>query len=535
MVVARQFHGFEADHTRGPLMALPQTEQDPFRRIRHIKCDETKPACKKCTSTGRQCDGYVPQKTTGAVAIRQKDPTDCNTVCEDSWLSLATPTYWSGTVDELRAFEYFRIQTSEDLAYSLNSSMEELVLQTSHHHEAIRHAAIALGSLGETICINSLSPGCGSKTLFWERHDFACTQYYKSVRLLQQDIGRNDLESVNFALISCFLFVVFEFLQGNDQSAVVHLRSGLKIFRQQSLPTSNHVKPHTIQAEIARIFRILDTQLITWCDLRTFAPNRHIPMHDPISREMVPESFDTLDEASDQLRHLISRVYRFRRDASKHDSAPTRAQVPASVYLEREALLDALDVHRRRLGKYLAGSHAMARRPEDHHRITVLRINRKVTTLMLATYLEPHESLLYAESQPHFWQIVSVAALTLRPETSEARQRMMGGMHANVPCRRQVFDFFAGLIQPLYFTAIKCPDRETAMKAIELLEIQPWHEGSWDSAAMARTARRRMQQSGHTRWTQVVPGEVDGDGDFAAEGLNIEWPMATDPLISYPA
>ncbi|KAI4137043.1 MAG: hypothetical protein LQ341_005313, partial [Variospora aurantia] len=503
--------------------------------IRHIKCDETKPACKKCTSTGRQCDGYVPQKTTGAVAIRQKDPTDCNTVCEDSWLSLATPTYWSGTVDELRAFEYFRIQTSEDLAYSLNSSMEELVLQTSHHHEAIRHAAIALGSLGETICINSLSPGCGSKTLFWERHDFACTQYYKSVRLLQQDIGRNDLESVNFALISCFLFVVFEFLQGNDQSAVVHLRSGLKIFRQQSLPTSNHVKPHPIQAEIARIFRILDTQLITWCDLRTFAPNRHIPIHDPISREMVPESFDTLDEASDQLRHLISRVYRFRRDASKHDSAPTRAQVPASVYLEREALLDALDVHRRRLGKYLAGSHAMARRPEDHHRITVLRINRKVTTLMLATYLEPHESLLYAESQPHFWQIVSVAALTLRPETSEARQRMMGGMHANVPCRRQVFDFFAGLIQPLYFTAIKCPDRETAMKAIELLEIQPWHEGSWDSAAMARTARRRMQQSGHTRWNQVVPGEVDGDGDCAAEGLNIEWPMATDPLISYPA
>ncbi|KAL8970173.1 MAG: hypothetical protein Q9197_003947, partial [Variospora fuerteventurae] len=500
-------------------------------KIRHIKCDETKPACKKCTSTGRQCDGYAPQKTTGAVAIRQKDPTCCHTVWEDSWLSLATPTYWSGTVDELRAFDYFRIQTSEDLAYSLNSSMEELVLQTSHHHEAIRHAAIALGSLGETIRINSLSPGCGSKTLFWERHEFACRQYYKSVRLLQKDIGRNDLESVNFALISCFLFVVFEFLQGNDQSAVAHLRSGLNIFRQQNLPASNHVKPHPIQAEIARIFRILDTQLTTWFDLRTFAPNRHIPIDDPISREMVPESFDTLDEASDQLGHLISRVYRFRRDASKHDSAPTRAQVPAAVYLEREALLDALDVHRRRLGNYLAGRHAMARRPEDHHRITVLRINRKVTTLMLATYLEPHESLLYAESQPHFWQIVSLAALILRPETSEARQRMMGGIDANAPCRRQVFDFFAGLIQPLYFTAIKCPYRETAMKAIELLEIQPWHEGSWDSAAMARTARRRrmQQQSSHTRWNQVVPGKVDGDGDCAAEGLSIEWPMATDP------
>jgi len=29
-------------------------------KTRHVKCDEQKPRCQRCVSTGRQCDGYVP-------------------------------------------------------------------------------------------------------------------------------------------------------------------------------------------------------------------------------------------------------------------------------------------------------------------------------------------------------------------------------------------------------------------------------------------------------------------------------------------
>ncbi|CAG5180958.1 uncharacterized protein ALTATR162_LOCUS9522 [Alternaria atra] len=29
-------------------------------KIRRVKCDETKPSCLKCTSTGRTCEGYAP-------------------------------------------------------------------------------------------------------------------------------------------------------------------------------------------------------------------------------------------------------------------------------------------------------------------------------------------------------------------------------------------------------------------------------------------------------------------------------------------
>ncbi|KAL5599098.1 hypothetical protein FOVSG1_006910 [Fusarium oxysporum f. sp. vasinfectum] len=30
-------------------------------KVRKIKCDETRPCCRRCTNTGRNCDGYAPQ------------------------------------------------------------------------------------------------------------------------------------------------------------------------------------------------------------------------------------------------------------------------------------------------------------------------------------------------------------------------------------------------------------------------------------------------------------------------------------------
>lgn len=518
-----------------------------------MKCDEARPECKRCSTTGRKCDGYI-QKESSSLPIKKEQQDQFSWRTAGSVLSLSrfNPSTWNGTIDELRGFDYFRVQTSGDLAYSLNSSLEELVLQTSHHHQAIKHAAIALGSLGETIRINSSDERYAGKSVFYTRHDFACAQYYRAIKLLQDDIGRRDKDFINVALISCFLFVVFEFLQGNDQSAVLHLRSGLNILRQQGLPSPNtssgtSVKPfpklHPIQAEISRIFHILDTQATMWLDLRTLNPMSKTSIDTPMAHMLVPESFTSLDEACQHLNDIISRIYNFRRFASKHDFAPSRKQVPASVYVERDALLDELELHRRRLGNYLACRQNSAHNHEDPHRIAVLRINRKVTTLMLATYLEPHESTFYAQSQPHFWQIVSLATLILRPNTSEARQRLLGSMqpgstepntdNASTPRQRKIFAFFAGLIQPLYFTAIKCPHRDTAVKAVELLEMEPWREGSWDSAAMGRIARRRMEKPDCTRWSDVIAGGTTvGE---AEEGLSIEWPLATDPLITYPA
>ncbi|KAL8709906.1 MAG: hypothetical protein Q9220_005356 [cf. Caloplaca sp. 1 TL-2023] len=530
-------------------------------KIRHVKCDEEKPECHKCTSTGRKCDGYASKQE--ILSTNSSLEQAIQTIRQEHLsFPFMTITDWRGSSDEQRGFEYFRVQTSEDLAYSLNNSLEELVLQTSHRYDAIKHGAIALGSLGETIRINSNSTLSEVQTPARRRHEFARAQYYKAISILNQDIAQRDKDMVDFALISCFLFIVFEFLQGNDQSAVTHLRGGLNLLRETYFPkgspqaTRNNdqqVPMSAMQKEIARIFHILDTQATMWLGLRTFHTDFHMPIDNEATRHVTPSTFASLDEACDDLNCIIGRIYNFRRMASKHDFAPSTAEVPASVYAERDQLLDRLDVHRRRLSNYLA-RRTTTQEPEDPHRITVLRINRKVTTMMLATYLEPHEDLYYAQTTSQFWQIVSLATLILRPETPDMHHHLIQAVQSNnaarhhgafheAPHERQIFAFFNGLIQPLYFTAIKCRDKSTAVRAIELLEMEPWREGAWDSKAMARIARRKMEELERKGWYdeealdhRMLKAKEEEDRRYVLgeEALSTEWTLATDPPITYP-
>ncbi|KAL8798927.1 MAG: hypothetical protein Q9182_006274 [Xanthomendoza sp. 2 TL-2023] len=527
-------------------------------KARHLKCDEEKPECSKCKSTGRRCDGYGSKKdvhplsTTaekGGRAVAKPEQPLVKTACIRLTPVAFTLSGWDGSMDELRGFDYFRLQTSQDLAYSLNASLQELVLQNSHHHDAIKHGAIALGLLGETIRINSSSPSSNTLPPAFAQHEFARSQYYKAIRILQRDIGRDERGAVEIALISCFLFIVFEFLQGNDQSATTHLRSGLAILRKQYFPqagsnsvTNEYLKLNSMQFEIARIFHILDMQATMWLDLRSFQDKPYIPIDGgPASRHVAPTSFESLEVACDDLINLITRVYNFRRYASKHDYAPSTDDVPRAIYAERDALLDELDVHRHRLSSFLARQ-IDAQTPEDPHRITILRINRKVTTMMLATYLEPHEERFYAQCMSHFWQIMSLATFILR-QTPEMPRRVVQIVHANnqaedTPYGRRLFSFFAGLIQPLYFTAIKCREKVTAQKAVDLLEMEPWREGAWDSAAMAKIARRKIKELEKKGWYIVHNNsssfEETGNKRGSSPELSVEWPLATDPFITYP-
>ncbi|KAL8816965.1 MAG: hypothetical protein Q9223_004114 [Gallowayella weberi] len=526
-------------------------------KARHVKCDEEKPECSKCKSTGRRCDGYGLSKDVHLLlttAEKQSRAIADQPHIKTAYTRLTPVAFtldgWDGTMDELRGFDYFRRQTSQDLAYSLNASLQEIVLQNSHHHDAIKHGAIALGSLGETIRINSSSLSSNTFPPAFVQHRFARSQYYKAIRILQRNISRDERGAVEIALISCFLFIVFEFLQGNDQSARAHLRSGLAILRKQYFSqagstsvTKEYLKLNSTQSGIARIFHTLDTQATMWLDLkvRSFQDESYSPIvyGRSASRHIAPTPFDSLDEACDDLVNLINRVYNFRCYTSKHDRAPSTDDVPHAIYAERDALLDELDVHRHRLSSFLARQ-IDAENPEDPHHVTILRINRKVTSLMLATYLEPHEERFYARCVSHFWQIMYLATFILR-QSPEMPRRVVQIVHAknqakDAPYGRRLFSF-AGLIQPLYFTAIKCREKATAQKAVDLLEMEPWEEGPWDSAAMAKIARRKMEELEAKGWYNLYNNHSSVEHTRkkreSSTELSVEWPLATDPFIAY--
>ncbi|RAK97303.1 Zn(II)2Cys6 transcription factor [Aspergillus ibericus CBS 121593] len=117
-------------------------------RIRRVKCDESKPSCQKCTSTGRKCDGY-------------QDPSTKQTSWRRSRRTGATPAQTQGMIQMLSPwdlighkpleneyFNYFRLITTPSLVGFFDTGIWSYkLLQVSHHYPALWHAMAALASL----------------------------------------------------------------------------------------------------------------------------------------------------------------------------------------------------------------------------------------------------------------------------------------------------------------------------------------------------------------------------------------------------
>lgn len=83
------------------------------------------------------------------------------------------------------------------------------MLQACVHSPAIRHAAIAVGSMHEQLSDGSLAKLGPSQNT--EAEDFALRQYNAAIHLLLQPIsGKNGQIDVDVALITCILFTCFE-------------------------------------------------------------------------------------------------------------------------------------------------------------------------------------------------------------------------------------------------------------------------------------------------------------------------------------
>ena len=87
-------------------------------RVRKVKCDEEKPRCRRCTSTGRKCDGYAPELPAGVLLPRpgyfQNGPVDpkerraLQFFCEASGPFLSGPLdsyFWTHLVMQFSYFE----------------------------------------------------------------------------------------------------------------------------------------------------------------------------------------------------------------------------------------------------------------------------------------------------------------------------------------------------------------------------------------------------------------------------------------------
>lgn len=395
------------------------------------------------------------------------------------------------TDQEHRAFHFFRSKTAPELASALQTTFwDSLILQVSHHDSTVRHAVVALGSLGERLQINNVLTLDNEEAN--KRHRFACTQYEKALQELRRQLSDNGEHSVEITLISCFLFICFEFLQGNDVGVLAHLRSGLNIVRCSEMTEKGNQMiydlaacsdPGDFRSNTKELFGNLDGLAALWLGLRSLqrpvvnARQPYVPM---------PECFSSIDEVEKRLFGLIDEVYCLRDHANLQNQVILRQEDLQEINTQQLYLSSQLEQWLLSLESFLirSGRELVI---EDLHRVMIWRINRKVTSLMLDTTLEPIEEDFYRNQDSAFEEIVAFSISVLQPVNVMTNRKVF-------PTAQKIFSFTEGIIHPLYFTAVKCCNLSICRQAISLLSTSPWREGAWESASMAKIAEKQVSQ-----------------------------------------
>ncbi|KAH8678856.1 hypothetical protein BGZ60DRAFT_468234 [Tricladium varicosporioides] len=438
-------------------------------RIRHVKCDEEKPNCKKCTSTGRKCDGYSHVSPTTSTRS-SKSPS--------AQLS-RSPAELCGTGRENRSFTFFLKITAPQLTgFDGESFWDRFVLQATHHEPAIRHAIIALGSLHEKFMRR------GGVLSHNEVDDFALQQYGSAIKCLVQPFSQKKQPAMDL-------------IQANFGQAMAHIQSGSKIlceikYNEQTRQNEHDVLtasslPYVPMDILLEIYLRLDFQLgqmlgaPSWSIYQKTMENR--PNYN------VPTVFSSLSEARESLifnhqTYSLSLMGVSELDDEHHAAGFATWQLAANKMLDQwsyafdqllEARMDTMTENDKR-GAY------------------VLQIHRVLTRVAaLISRGKSDNQLLWDEFPDAFRTILSLVEKVIQKDSG------------NQPS----FSMDMQIIGPLYEIIGRCRDPTIRRKAIELLESAPRQEGIWNSFLTAKVARRVMEIEeeglGEIRCAEDVP------------------------------
>lgn len=167
-----------------------------------MKCDEGRPECLRCQTSGRVCEGY------------RAPP-----LGSFSWSSLlevrpSTIPSSESSIAELRSLDFFRCIVAPALTSPLGKSFwTHPVCQLAIQEPATRHAVLSISLLYERFAHSTISTSSN-------RQDLAVRYYNKAMR----QIATSKYLDADTTLLISILFICIEFLRGNHFSAIEHCR-----------------------------------------------------------------------------------------------------------------------------------------------------------------------------------------------------------------------------------------------------------------------------------------------------------------------
>jgi hypothetical protein len=490
-----------------------------FHRARKVKCDERFPACNRCVSTGRVCDGYGIWGGGGnsygeRYAKSTTPPEQCSTTFTMPLVHQVSARPGLANARERAYLDWFTGQTANRLPGVFGSGFwDTLVLQASATEPAVLHAVLALSCAHRSTSIAGMPVQASLESSGPDKHEqFCLRQYSSAICGLKPHFMSNTKASLRVALIACVIFTCLEFVRGHYQTAKSHLRNGLQLLGQlkivargaqgtecPSLSRNDQSVDGWLAEQFARL--ILQATL--------FGQKLDTSNVAKIERgALQPVSFVSTSHARKCLDSLISEASALAERYSLERGASLQ-RLPSPEILEQQSRIQYSLAAWFTAYEASSSPSGITRDIASVMGFKILHSYYLVARIMLSTCLRLDGEMAYDYHTQDFraimlnsWQLGEIV-FNDAPGTRFAHDPSIPPIVADM-----------GWITPLYFTAIKCRVKEVRREAIRFLSHGDCKEGIWDAALAAQVGTQVMaiEEEGHISSPRSTsPGKTEAD------------------------
>ncbi|OJJ46834.1 hypothetical protein ASPZODRAFT_141621 [Penicilliopsis zonata CBS 506.65] len=468
-------------------------------RIRKIKCDEAKPSCQKCLSTGRKCDGYQE-----AVQVKPADPSP--------HLALSAWDLLSQNPDEKKNFAFFCSVTTGHLAGSFDLDFwSRQLLQISHQYPTLWHGVIALACIHREFITESAPPTLPrvGESL---KLSFALQQFNKSIQSLTQIISQKWLSNFDkqVVLITSILYTCLCILQGRQLQAFMHLRNGLRLFHQWKAGVK-FLDSSDDSSSTDNMFLLIFTRLDT--QLRPYLASQPAVLPWTEHNQVIPASttdapFASIFDAYALLEQLFNSVIQVVLNQNLLSSAISHQKQRYSLLFQKwDARLSRL----------------FSRNPEyrQDKALDLIRSRRLFAHIFLSLDISQGE-LAHDVLLDDYSELVETASRIL--ENSPA---------TSVPSHHPTFSLETAVVEALYWTGVHCREPNIRRRALRLLHQYPRREGICEGMLAAKMVENAMRLE-ETACSEPSPASPCTHGQWVCEKHRVsawEYILITDRQI----
>lgn len=410
-------------------------------------------------STGRKCDGYSnvghlshSEIIETSLLNSEKEKNAC-IPSKIKCMSKQSPL-------ETRSLEYFHYNTLPALFGLIKTDVwTRLVPQLSEAEPTIRTAMCALSSFHELCEKDSFDKMFAKKT----GEDGAALQLYnKAIGQVRARISTGPT-SKTVALVSCLLFTCLEFVRGDRDTALTHLKSGMNILKLQSRDADSPLDENTSDEIVAPVFSRLSLLSTIYGQPRD---KRYIDLL-TINEPPMPPRFTSLEQARNSMINITNAVMSV---AYYMDLSLFSSQVEADA--ARLSVVESIEYWLNAFQPFLD------RKDTDYKAATLLKSTIILDRIWVSRFAGRKDECAFDDYIDDFREVV------------EGMETVIEGMQDTRANNKPVpsFTIDTGMISTLYFTANKCRDRLLRRRAIELMKQCPRREGLFDSLELCRVS-----------------------------------------------